>query len=96
VTHDLVVIAALGIAGNRRLSGLAGDFAVRQVVDRGRDHGHRPGMQPPRVGAQFRMTDHIIHLAVAAGAQPVAQMFRRPRGSARAKPSAAKPSSPPA
>ena len=37
-------------------------------------------MEPPRVGAQFRMTDHIIHLPVAAGAQPVAQMFRRPRG----------------
>jgi hypothetical protein len=75
---------------------LVGGFQVRQVVERGADGGECSRVQQLRVGTQFGMAGHIIHLAVAAFRQPFAQAVRRRPGSARATPMAAKPSSLPA
>jgi tRNA threonylcarbamoyladenosine biosynthesis protein TsaE len=72
VADDLVVVASLGVAGNRRLFRLVGGFGVRQIVERGADYGDRSRVQLLRVGAQFGMAGHIIHLAVAACRQPFA------------------------
>src|SRR5574343_1562281 len=74
-THYLVVIAPLSVAGDGGLIGLVSRLSVRQIIDGGADHSQRSRVQLLRVGAQFGMAGHIIHLAVSARRQPFAHPF---------------------
>ena len=77
-THDLVVIAAAGVArdvGLRRLSQLAldGPWNIRQVIHATGKHPHGAGHKIRRLRAKRGMTRHIIHLAVPSHSKPLGE-----------------------
>ncbi|MPM68893.1 hypothetical protein SDC9_115828 [bioreactor metagenome] len=67
---DLVIVAALRIAGNGCLFRLVDNVGVGQVVQCSADDGQRSRLQALGLGTQFGMAGHIIHGAMASLGQP--------------------------